>query len=667
MLFAVILSGCENPNTETDPVTWTISFNADGGTPAPGKQTVTDGGKITEPAAMTKENRTFDGWHRDAAFTAKWDFAQDTVTSNVTLYARWIPAWTVSFNADGGTPAPVNQTVTNGGKITEPAAMTKENLKFDGWHRDAAFAVKWDFAQDTVTSAVTLYARWVPFEPDDQTWTVSFNADGGTPAPGDQTVTDGGKIAEPAAMTKENREFGGWHRDAAFTAKWDFAQDTVTSAVTLYARWIPVWTVSFNADGGTPAPGNQTVTDGGKITEPAAMTKENRTFDGWYRDAAFATKWDFAQDTVTSAVTLYARWIPVWTVSFSADGGTPAPVNQTVTEGGKITEPAEMTKEDRKFDGWYRDAAFATKWDFAQDTVTSAVTLYARWVLLEAGHQISHTISGVSVNFRFVPPGSFQYNATAGNVATVTKAYWMGETEVTQELYEAVMGYNPSALPDTPASGETQNKRPVENLTWYDVIEFCNKLSQADGREPVYTLADRTPAEGHITGATVSADLNKNGYRLPTEMEWMWAAMGADTTEQPNTSGYLKGYAGSAEEADGQANIGDYAWYNGNSKILIEGTETTVTHEVGKKLPNELSLYDMSGNVDEWLWDWGNSTALSGELTDYRGLESATYKGRRGGRFNGNATSVKVMTRSFAVKPDTQYNVNGIRLLYPSR
>jgi uncharacterized repeat protein (TIGR02543 family) len=327
-----------------------------------------------------------------------------------------------------------------------------------------------------------------------------------------------------------------------------------------------------------------------------------------------------------------------------------------------------MTKDNVKFDGWYRDEGFITRWDFAQDTVSSNITLYARWVPFEPGDQITHTINGIAVNFRYVPSGSFQYNATAGNVATITKAYWLGETEVTQELYQALMGYNPSALPDNPPPGENQSKRPAENMTWYDVVYFCNQLSRARGLEPVYTITDRTPEEGSITGATVSADFDKNGYRLPTEMEWMWAAMGADKTEQPNTTGYLKGYAGSSEAGNAQANVDDYAWYNVNSKITINGEETTVTHEVGKKLPNELFLYDMSGNVDEWLWDWGNSTALSGAKIDYRGLETATYKGRRGGRFNGNAsTLIKLAYRSFATKPDTAYNTNGIRLLYPAR
>jgi uncharacterized repeat protein (TIGR02543 family) len=408
------------------------------------------------------------------------------------------------------------------------------------------------------------------------------------------------------------------------------------------------------------------------------MTKGDDTFGGWYKEEAFITSWNFAQDTVSSDITLYARWIPAgvqtWTVSFSAGGGTPAPGNQLVTDGGQINEPAGITKGGRKLNGWYKEDTFATQWNFAQDTVSSDVTLYARWIPYEAGEQIIRTINGVPVHFRYVPSGSFQYNATAGNVATITTAYWLGETEVTQELYQAVMGYNLSALQDNPAPGETQNKRPAENMTWYDVIDFCIKLSQADGREPVYTMTGRTPAEGQITAAEVSADFDKNGYRLPTEMEWMWAAIGADTTAQPNTTGYTKGYAGSTETGNAQANIADYVWYGttsggGSGTSLVDGTP--VTHEVGKKLPNELSLYDMSGNVDEWLWDWGNSTALSGALIDWRGLETATYKGRRGGRFNqgGSAiTSFRLITRSFVVGPGaTGQNGIGIRLLYPAR
>jgi formylglycine-generating enzyme required for sulfatase activity len=131
-------------------------------------------------------------------------------------------------------------------------------------------------------------------------------------------------------------------------------------------------------------------------------------------------------------------------------------------------------------------------------------------------------------------------------------------------------------------------------------------------------------------------DTTKNGYRLPTEMEWMWAAMGADRTSQPNTTGYSKTYAGSVEA--GTANLGNYAWYYDNSD--------SKTHEVGKKAANELGLKDMSGNVWEWCWDWYNSYP-AGERTDYAGAASGSYRVHRGGSWGNNASNYTVAVRGY--------------------
>jgi formylglycine-generating enzyme required for sulfatase activity len=147
-------------------------------------------------------------------------------------------------------------------------------------------------------------------------------------------------------------------------------------------------------------------------------------------------------------------------------------------------------------------------------------------------------------------------------------------------------------------------------------------------------------------------DTDAAGYRLPTEMEWMWASMGATEGVDVLSAGYLKGYAGSAE-GSGQTNLGYYAWYDSNS-----GGKT---HEVGKKTANELGISDMSGNVWEWCWDWYGTDA-TGELTDPRGAVPSTNRVIRGGSWNYSAESLRSATRG-GYTPNSRTMNFGFRLV----
>ena len=246
-------------------------------------------------------------------------------------------------------------------------------------------------------------------------------------------------------------------------------------------------------------------------------------------------------------------------------------------------------------------------------------------------------------NFVLIKGGTFKNTQSNHYGKGVTLSdFYMGKFEVTQEEWAEVMGNNPSQFKGA--------NLPVETVNWYDAVEYCNKRSFKEGLKPYYNIdkdhKDRNnkpdPHFGDLDTVkwTVTVNAGANGYRLPTEAEWEYAADGGQLSKNYT-------YSGSDE-------IDDVAWYWRNS-----GTEELSgawlwaniqqnhdqTKSVGSKKPNELGLYDMSGNVREWCWDWYSDT-LPANVTDPRGSSSGFGRVWRGGGWMGAAFTTESTFRA---------------------
>jgi formylglycine-generating enzyme len=262
-----------------------------------------------------------------------------------------------------------------------------------------------------------------------------------------------------------------------------------------------------------------------------------------------------------------------------------------------------------------------------------------------------------------VAGGSFQMGKDLGTAATgdVTPAHTVTLSDfsiskylVTQEQYEAVMGSNPSYFTGDPAAGEVQGKRPVETVSWYDAVVFCNTLSIKEGLSPAYGILGKTdpltwgtPPAADNDAAWDAARIvtGADGYRLPTEAQWEYAAKGGNQDAEDWTGFTYPGCD----------TIDDAAWYNGNSD--------SKTHEVGKKAANCLGLCDMGGNVWEWCWDWYDEY-MDGTRTDPRGASSGVYRVERGGSWYGSAACARSVRRS-STFPGYALGFLGFRLARP--
>ncbi|MBS1911606.1 MAG: SUMF1/EgtB/PvdO family nonheme iron enzyme [Bacteroidetes bacterium] len=256
--------------------------------------------------------------------------------------------------------------------------------------------------------------------------------------------------------------------------------------------------------------------------------------------------------------------------NFRLDSLSPGTVTITPSRAGRLFQPAnkDVTLTNR----------IATGVSF-----TGSITI-----------EMIPLTGGTFIMGRIIPHPGYSEEDTAHSVTL--SAFSIGKYEVTNEQWRDVVGTNPSRFKDA--------DNPVDSVSWYDCVTFCNLLSQREGLTPAYV----------INGDNTTCNFNANGYRLATEAEWEYACRAGTATDYYNGDLVDQNPSNNRAASYSDSRLNAIGWYNQNS--------AGSSHPVGGKLPNAFGLYDMSGNVTEWVWDWNASRYSSKPATDPTGPAS---------------------------------------------
>lgn len=476
---------------------------------------VKEGQKVGKPndPSYPDGSKAFTGWYKDERCTQLYDF-DTAVTTSFDLYAGWkVSKATITFDYNyPGCPASFEQVVDLDKPMVAPVDPVREHYGFLGWYDRAVAGNKFDFTQN-ITNSMTLYAYW-----EENEFMVTFDLNGGkvsdTSLATKKYFTKGSSAATYAqslidSTTYEGHDFKGW-----FATKLDPDSDTdatvgqtaadmsnIAGATTFYAGWaLSVYTVSFNL-GYTDAvnPDSQQVKYGKTATEPATPSRDGYSFGGWFIDLTNNVQFTFDMP-VTKNLDLTAKWIKQeettpTTVKIKYYVGTTLYAEKEIAFNGLPSSdmPADPTKTDAFFDGWYTDNNTFTNKFNTKANLTQDINVYAKFLeknTLEAeavdltgkagtGSSTNGTEEQLIMDYTFIENGS---TTTVSNGYFVRMLYYNGafitfEVESDRDVSDAIMYLRVSS-----ECYEFKTKKTKDNKEYYYLSdeEFKIAVNSAD-------------------------------------------------------------------------------------------------------------------------------------------------------------------------------------------
>ena len=370
------------------PQTYTVTYNANGGATSTASTTVTYASTYGELPTPTRAGYTFAGWYTAESGGTKIEASTNvSISSDHTLYARWAAnKYTVTFDSNEGVTSTESKTVTYASTYGELPAATRTGYTFAGWYTAASGGTKIEESTKvSITTAQTLYARWTA-----KIYTVTFNANGGVSSTPSKTVTYDSTYGELPTATRAGYTFAGWYTAVNDGTKIEASTKvSITTAQTLYAHWTAkTYTVTFNANGGSPSTSSRSVTYDLTYGEMPTPTRTGYAFDGWYTAASGGTQITASTKvSITSTQMLYAQWMAnKYTVTFNANGGETPTASKSVTYASTYGDLPIPTRTGYTFDGWYTLASGGTKIEASTKvSITTAQPLYAHWTAVWYG------------------------------------------------------------------------------------------------------------------------------------------------------------------------------------------------------------------------------------------------------------------------------------------